>query len=1491
MKKQVKNHIFKSVLLLVSVVAVITSIAIFAFAVTAIEEPTSEIELIFEDNRFHCYIETRKNNSSPWEVYFETQVGGVFAVPYAEQVRLRAVANTGEWANFDVNSETVYNVIDNIVDNTVVWATYKYKATVTITCVNRTYKVLPLSHDLTGEIGYATLEGHPWTIEDWKKGNVSITYQYGTETELPTVRLEDHTFKGWNIVMGDGSFTPATKVNSEGGEQYFIPQDLSRTTYFDEGIIYVYPDMQPFTYPAYRQDVVWDKDRPNNLGDYLFGIESTRQDVIVNKDIFANAENFWADEENGFKQYIGYLLMTEYNHSKQVKDSYSAGSGEEDKTINTVYRYYAPIEYKLNYYLNADGDTSVQFAIDKPETYTYANTTYIGKPTRTGYTFLGWRVEVYTAKDGWVTVEGGLDLDPTNHDRYVLGDKKATYDATTRNDPNAKYASEAQEDGSYEIRLTADWVANTYDITYNWGDGVSADLIQNKADLPASFTFAAPCSIPNPVRAGYTFAGWTLTYTESGTAPEADGLTATESGYTLDGSLHAAHITLTAAWEVESYTVILDGQGATNEFTATIPGVQYDAALVIPNPESFVVPTKKGYDFVGYYNAEGTVKYINADGTSNCGSWDIDGENNGTVTLYAKWEIKYFNITIEPIQKVPAGVEITIIETATNARHPYTGEPISLPYQTEFKVEIVMPDGFKIFEWNGIDLSKNVHSGNTFVSDPLQLGAEDMTLIAQACPAAPQVGVGYDIDINVTSETEIQVNFANADLAKLYEVAIALRKDETNLDWKLIASEESYYAFTGLNPGTTYFVFIRLHQTEYTWCGIAAVKEKTTHFIEYVKDVENLLKDMVTDSDGDCVKALIEQTIQDIYDLIPKDGDLPADFYQTVENMVAAIEAKLAFARLQDSKIAALEKYREECMLSGSFTPEHKALINSLCATAVANISGVSIDDENAVNTVEEIYNTAKAAIEAIPVTYLYDASGMMQLTTLLGLHQNSGIALNSIQDINALRRAISDAIAAGKITADSFITVEEAKELLRTLDTVSAYSFYLINVQPTAGDTFTFTLTIPEALAGRTGLQVAYYNAATGMVELLETTVDGNKLIFRAKQVSDFVILADPTVDLTGVIIALGVIVLCQIIAIALVLAARSRAKNAVQHASLALPTMFLTIHFLPVNAELIALGLGIAALILQIVLMWLLISSGMIRVFKTTRRNSADRPVTPAVHEDDLQTDPTAVFDEEPVDETAVATEEFVEQENVEQEDPTYEAQPIEEEEFDAELAQEAADEVERERIEAEAYEEQTEDETVAEETEDIYDEEQETVVDSEEDFNDEFSEAEQAFVETDDEFYDDEEQVAEENLDGEIEEVYDDEEFVEHPTEPYYALDEEEDEYAHTEEETERVSDVDTADQETEETSYGADPLDGVFGEADVQDGDTGDEGRSSSYEDSYGEPHEYGDETDSQNAEAEDADREETSGEGSIDPASYIVNEEEAPEDESMYQYDE
>ena len=155
--------------------------------------------------------------------------------------------------------------------------------------------------------------------------------------------------------------------------------------------------------------------------------------------------------------------------------------------------------------------------------------------------------------------------------------------------------------------------------------------------------------------------------------------------------------------------------------------------------------------------------------------------------------------------------------------------------------------------------------------------------------------------------------------------------------------------------------------------------------------------------------------------------------------------------------------------------------------------------------------------------------------------------------------------------------------------------------------------------------------------------------------------------------------------------------------------------------------------------------------------------------------------------------------------------------------------------------------------------------------------------------DEFFG-EDEVIEEELSAEIEEVYDDEEFIEQAPNPYYSLEEEENVYAFDEEETERVSDVDTAGQETEETPYDNDPFDGVFGAARGEDSTADDEAGYSGDEYAYAGAYEYADEADAQ---TENADRETPSSQGSVDPYAYVVNDEtgEAFEEDDLYRYDE
>ena len=1372
-------------------------------------------------------------------IVMESDVG--VSVPYGYEVTVTVIPELGYELHDIQDLDHPGNSLKSLYEDSYHTASFLSSVRAEIICSTSVFNV---------KFEQAGVTKLPYNPESGNTADLAgLKYYYmqpDNKTVLPTVVRSGYTFQYWQVIKSNGEEVQKITTKTEDGK-FYIPSEIINQDMVDNGTIYLHAEFTANPQKVTRYDYVYNTALGVNdklLGSYEWECE---MDAWISGLTQMGDDAASDDSSNpylNYKSYPGYRLYTEGNYPLKQVTMPTA----QNPNPNVFNRLYVPVVYTLVYENLVDGTLPA----GAPMTYTYDEHTQILQPTRRGYTFTG-----------WIVVVDGVEIIDAEHAAldFVLGNKGAG---------NAEFAAKNEQ-----ITLIATWQANTYSITYDWNvsEGLIADMNAWNAALPKTFTFNTPdFFINNPFRKGYTFTGWTLSCAcadhESGSVV---GLNPGEGKTQLDCAAHAGNITLTAHWEAENYTVILDGQGGDEGYTTQIGNVKYDQALTIP--ESFVLPQKLGYTFGGYWSAPngGGTQYIDKNGNSVCASWNIDGEEGGTITLYAYWIINQYNVVFNSITGLPAGTSVTIKIIVDNVPYGTFNEfPVSveLDYNTTFKVEISILDaGFRLVKWNGEEITD--YLGITFTSGDITLGAEDIVLTAEARPAKPNIGAGHDVDVTLESETEIKVDFKDAETAQKYEVAISGNQDATDLDWKQVAPGETQYIFTELDPGTKYYVFVRLSKTETTLEGISAVTGLTTNYYYFVQNTENFLKDMIGEDDGDCVKALINVAIQDIRDLIPENGELPADFNKLVEDIVASVEQKIAFARFQDSKSEELQKYFNVCLNSGAFRQENLAKIADLCAVAVAQISAASTEEE-----VNALFDEAMVAMKAVPATYLFGANNDVTLESLLGMNFGGSIQLNSIQDINALRRAIADAIAQGKITAYSSITIEEATKLLRALDTVSAYNFSLINVQVSEGDVFTITLTIPEALINCTGLQVAYFNQITGMVELLETSRVGNTLVFKANYIADFVILADPTVDLTAVIIALGVILFCQLLAIALVLIARSKARDSVMHASVALP-MFLTIHFLPVaNAELIALGLGLGVVVAQIVLMWLLLSSGMIRVFKFKRRTPEQKEVTAVVREEDLQESVQVEPEEEPVEQVDDVVADDIVDEVVTEVIDDFAEELIEEaaveeifEEPAEELVEEAADE---QVLDEDAFDQELAEELAAEQNEEYVEEEY----------------ANEAYDEGD---YED---VAQEALAENTEEVYDDEEFIAEETpEDYYSTDEEENVYAYNQEEAERVSDEIETDQETEETTYDADPFADVFGESDESDGDSANEEGNSGYADSYGEAYEYDDGSVDSYAETEDADREETSGQGQIDSTSYIVNDEEISEEEEMYQYDE
>ena len=1304
MKKQWNKNLFKAVLL--SVLAVLMIGATLA-VVSANGDEVRELTVVLDDNVQSCLIEIKEQNGTEWSRLDSFSTDKTVSVPYNYSVRLTITPNAGKWATFTVEGGSSY--VSSPETQYIQWTSYKEPCTVSVSCIDRIYSIVALNDDRSSvnfphEVPrYNLVSGSSLSLE--QLFNKTLKYQFGMETltELPTVEREDHVFGGWYIVMGEGANDVKLIQPDPSTGKCLLPNNLTLNDYHDlSGVLNVYPCMIPVTYDVYREDWVYDPNTSGNRGEKLDN--ATYQQAIVNSIISALEKNFWIDDPaDAYKTYKGYLLRTDLNGQHTV------GEPPETNThYNTVYRYFDPIVYELVYYKTAAHDlfTAEEYSPDYT-TYTYSNPTTINAPTRKGYTFTGWTVEIYDAELGeWKTVGGATQ--PS----FTIGNENAGYNDQGRYDGNAIYASDAQENGKYQIRLIANWTPNTYSITYNWNVPAElADLMETLTEnalLLSGYTQvtfdqldaegAKILAIPAPVRPGYTFDGWTL-QVEGGETP--DPLVMKDGFLQLPTDRYAANLTLVANWEREEYFVVFDGAGATTAPDATVrPSVKYDLYLEMSEEElALIVPARTGHTFKGYYSEPGGlgtqyIAYNDGKATLTGAIWTVDGENGAAVTLYAHWEVNDYEISVNVGGLTDPDALSGIVITIT----PESGSPFTvdingifeLPYGTRFTVTIQSPDGYKIVAFDGsemlpghrkefsftdmtvgawdtgcktftatvypmreleltqsnvnypaeklhnlptgkyivygengdelatfrinaqsltYDISKWFTTESRFVSvvycgENGYSDSDPLVLELKGRPSAPSYvkeGVG-EIMVITPSTYGIIIEMATSAKGR-YEFACV----EVGVDAAIQYTPG--FAFTDLKPGTRYKIYIRCAATESEPHGVEFSDIYFTFTVDYFDSIKNELEQLKGENPGPITSELIDKALQEIEKLgqtVPNDPNGTNNYYQTVQTIIQTIkEQELQIAIAKDRAILDLTKFRDDALASDSFTKEKAEELKALCDNAIA-----SIKEAASVEDVEKLYSSALLAMKNVPVHNLTDSEKLIFVQSALGLDQESALTLIRDVDFEVLSRLVNEAIrTSGKVAVGSFMTQEEAENLLRALEVVASYRFELSNSdQIREGDVFTVRLTIPENLRSMTGLQVAYYDDATGVIELLKSYVDGDCLVFEATRITDFVILADPTVELTGVIIALGAILFFQILAIAIILVSRVRAKKTVTHAGIAFPAAFLTVHFLPVNGEWIALIMAAAVVVLQIVLMALLLSSGVVHLPKRRKKNALE-------------------------------------------------------------------------------------------------------------------------------------------------------------------------------------------------------------------------------------------------------------------------------------------
>ena len=289
-------------------------------------------------------------------------------------------------------------------------------------------------------------------------------------------------------------------------------------------------------------------------------------------------------------------------------------------TVYVIYRKKYTLSFNANGGSGAPSSKTVYGGIGA-----YIPTT---KPSRTGYTFLGWSTSSSATSATW---EAG----DTMADSYA-GQNRTLY---------------------------AVWKANTYKISYNLDNGSKSGSY-----WPTTATYNSAFNVSNPTRTGYSFRGWTATGINTSTAKYGNTKSSATNSWTSGTTLvyYASYmgfnnltstnngtVTLKANWEANGYTLTMNANGGsissngnwTGSGSSATKTVKYDSQYgTLPTSSTI---SRTGYTFDGWYDAISGGNKISSSTYMRKGicGW-VEGTNE-KATIYAHWTPNIYKITLD----------------------------------------------------------------------------------------------------------------------------------------------------------------------------------------------------------------------------------------------------------------------------------------------------------------------------------------------------------------------------------------------------------------------------------------------------------------------------------------------------------------------------------------------------------------------------------------------------------------------------------------------------------------------------------------------------------------------------------------------------------------------------------------------------------------------------------------------------------------------------
>ena len=385
----------------------------------------------------------------------------------------------------------------------------------------------------------------------------------------------------------------------------------------------------------------------------------------------------------------GYTFLGWSTSSSATIATYSAGGSYTTNASVTLYAVWKPNTYTVTY--NANGGSGAPSSQTK--TYGVTLTLSSTKPTRTGYTFLGWSTSstatsaTFTAGSSYTSnssvtlyavwkvntytvsynANGGSGAPSVQTKTYgvtlTLSSTKPTRTgytflgwSTSSTATSATYSAGGSYTSNSSATLYAVWSVNTYTVSYNANGGSGAPSGQTK-----TYGVTLTLSSTKPTRTGYTFKGW------------ATSSTATSASYSAGGSYTSnSSTTLYAVWAINTYTVSYNangGSGAPSGQTKT-----YGTTLTLSSTK----PTRGGYDFLGWSTSS----------TATSATYSAGGSytSNASTTLYAVWaktnyEFSISNLTVSDSEPYRYGeITVKVRTDSWDQRNAYSDIPVQLYY-------------------------------------------------------------------------------------------------------------------------------------------------------------------------------------------------------------------------------------------------------------------------------------------------------------------------------------------------------------------------------------------------------------------------------------------------------------------------------------------------------------------------------------------------------------------------------------------------------------------------------------------------------------------------------------------------------------------------------------------------------------------------------------------------------------------------------------------